>query len=366
MKIGILTFHCAHNYGAILQSYALQEYLKQLGHDVKIVDYRPSYLFDYNKVFSLKRILTKRLFLLFRLALNEVLSIPYRIIRKRNFDDYISRNLNITSIKSLTLFDFVFVGSDQVWNIKMTKGFDKLYWGKFNSTAILASYAASLGDDISILNKNKVALQQNLLNFEFVSVRERRMAELIQNYCSKSVNCCVDPTILNIKLWRSMPLQALDNNYVLVYLTKSDKCAIDLAKKIANEKKMKLINLCLSASWNNRDNFYQYASPKAFLQLFKYANYVVTTSFHGTVFSLLFERQFSLVRVSNSSNIRSESLLSDVQLCDRIYSSKLDYNKIDSTINWPLVSSIIDDHAKSSRSYIKEVLTHDISNNTII
>ena len=134
MKIGILTFHCAHNYGAVLQCYALQQYLRSLGYEVLIVNYRPEYLLKpYTIVPDLGN---TSLVGKIKILLNFILSFFVRVIRYRGFEKFINKYLlvskvvNREDIDSLTC-DVYIVGSDQVWNPKITEGFDDVYLGNF-------------------------------------------------------------------------------------------------------------------------------------------------------------------------------------------------------------------------------------------
>ena len=95
MKIGILTFHCAHNYGAVLQAYALQEAVKELGYDVEIINYRPAYLIDIYKPFSVKRIFSGSIKLILKKFLRSILMYPKNLKRWKVFNSFINNNLNI-------------------------------------------------------------------------------------------------------------------------------------------------------------------------------------------------------------------------------------------------------------------------------
>ena len=130
MKIGILTFHCAHNYGAVLQCYALQEMLKGMGHTVEIIDYRPDYLRMPFDVINLHRIQSRNLLRLVKSIILETLSLSQRIIRHRKFDSFIKYYLNLSrSVGISSDYDVYVMGSDQIWNPKITNGFDGVYFG---------------------------------------------------------------------------------------------------------------------------------------------------------------------------------------------------------------------------------------------
>ena len=150
MKIGILTFHCAHNYGAVLQCYALLQYLRSLGHEALIVNYRPEYLLKpYTIVPDLGN---TSLVGKIKILLNFILSFPVRVIRYKGFEKFIDKYLLLSkvvdraSIDSLACNIYI-IGSDQVRNPKITEGFDDVYWGNFvvRKNVKKITYAVSIG-----------------------------------------------------------------------------------------------------------------------------------------------------------------------------------------------------------------------------
>ena len=155
MKIGLVSIHAAHNYGSVLQAYALQEKLKEYSKKVEIINYRPNYFECQYKLCSVKvykrykGIKSKILHLGWR-----ILKIKQRYIKYKKFEDFISSNYNLTKRyrtynelnKEKFDHDVFFCGSDQIWNTDITEGFDKTYYlGFVDSNQIKASYAASLG-----------------------------------------------------------------------------------------------------------------------------------------------------------------------------------------------------------------------------
>ena len=129
MKIGILTFHCAHNYGAVLQCYALQEVLKGMGHTVEVMDYRPSYLKAPYDIVSFRRIQSRNPIRLMKGMISEFLSLPERIIRHKGFDRFIKEQLCLSAPGIPSDCDAYVMGSDQIWNPGITQGFDGVYFG---------------------------------------------------------------------------------------------------------------------------------------------------------------------------------------------------------------------------------------------
>lgn len=149
MHIGVLTFHRAKNYGAVLQCYALVTYLKSLGHDVRIIDYFPKYFKEQDSILPhtvMKGSNVKgKLFII----ANILISFIPILKRRKAFNDFIkslplNECIENSSDFSSDGYDLIFVGSDQVWNKHITRGEDNLFAGNFSHpNCILASYAAS-------------------------------------------------------------------------------------------------------------------------------------------------------------------------------------------------------------------------------
>ena len=118
MRIGILTFHAAHNYGAVLQCYSLQEYLKSLGHEVYVIDYQNDRMLAVYKRFRVERILRKNPIHMVNSLFNEISLFRRRKKRHSAFHKFIAEKLNLTSVETIERlpFDIIFIGSDQVWS----------------------------------------------------------------------------------------------------------------------------------------------------------------------------------------------------------------------------------------------------------
>ena len=149
MKIGILTFHCAVNYGAVLQTYGLCQCLQRMGHEVYVIDYRPAYLLKPYKVFSLNRFIAQRCQPIAKRVLRELLAIPTRLSRQVKFRHFITRNIPLVQLdlqhKKHDFDAFVF-GSDQIWNPYITQ-LDPVFFAEAPvfKDAKRITYAASAG-----------------------------------------------------------------------------------------------------------------------------------------------------------------------------------------------------------------------------
>ena len=320
MKIGILTFHCAHNYGAVLQCYALQETLKNMGHKVEVIDYRPDFLLSPYKVWDIYRDKYYNYFLK-RLVL-ECLILPRRIAKRKVFDLFIQTKLCLTKEKTISpSFDAYIMGSDQIWNPQITNGIHKPYFGYFNfpkGNRKYIAYAASM--EVSSLNQEtKDFFTKALKNFDAISVREKTLANLLQPLTPQKIETVLDPTLLaNPTMWDSIIKRPLINNkYVLVYQVRYDPNTKRIAQSIANQIGAKVIEITALIYQEYKRNVYQCCSPEEFLGWIKYADCIVTTSFHGTAFSIIFRKPFYCLKLGKGDT-RAVSLLQELGLENRM------------------------------------------------
>ena len=342
MKIGILTFHFAHNYGAVLQAYALQSYLMNLGHHVEIINHvPPSMRGGYKKSVWRNCISWKHPLRSISKLYIETKVYKLRKLRWIRFNDFINNNLAISKSQSIDDdYDVFVIGSDQVWNTKITKGFHEPYFCKFpfeKGNRIYISYAASM-EATTLTEEQKDYYRAHLKNFDFISVRENMLASLLQPLTANHVYLTLDPTLLVGKsVWEDMIEKPIsDKKYVLFYRVWNDDGAMKIAKRISVERDAEVIELVSWLDYKTNRNKYQAASPIDFVTLFKYADFIVTDSFHGTAFSIIFHKDFFVVKL-NGSQSRSESLLAELGLQDRIVgrtgglsceSTHIDYNEV--------------------------------------
>lgn len=321
MRIGILTYHCAHNYGAVLQCYALQEYLKSLGHEVCAVDYRPTYLkyglfiwynwLSLNPIKCVKKIL------------RQLRSFKLQYKRFNAFERFIHRRLNVKSINLQSVHNdidcFIF-GSDQIWR-KNNNQFDPIYFGEFKAAQghKLISYAASMGlDKLSETEKGQIS--KWLKNFSTITVREISLKQLLSPLTDKKIEVVADPTfLLSQQEWGKIAKAPNTSKpYVLIYQVISNPLADEIAQTAARKLNAEIIEI--ASKIDNRPNTHHTvctASPEEFLGWIMNARFVVTTSFHGTAFSVIFNKAFVSIKQNKPSDLRIESLLNQFQLINR-------------------------------------------------
>ncbi len=322
MKIGILTFHCAHNYGAVLQCYALQEFLKGLGHDVNVIDYRPSYLNSYYKAINIRA--NRNIFKVLKNIIGCVLKYSRNVRRIQAFNTFIEGRLSLSPFCEKTIvsdFDAYIFGSDQIWNPRISDGFDEIFWGnlpfvKGNKKYI--SYAASMGKD-SLTENEKERITEYLRNIDAISVRENILKSMLAPLTDKNVLQVLDPTLLAPRsVWDKLEDKIEERGYVLVYQVRKNENTMEIAKHIARQLNTKVITLVSGVSWSMERNKKSCASPEDFVSYFKHASCIVTTSFHGTAFSVIFNKPFYCIELGDGADGRSKSLLHSLHLGDRM------------------------------------------------
>ena len=323
MKIGILTFHCAINYGAVLQAYGLQEYLKSLGHEVYIIDYRPHYLLELYRIIRWKHDSKNSITRNFKWVLRQCLTLPIRWRRNKKFCQFVNKYLNLYSLdlnKSDNNFDMFIFGSDQIWNPCITYGFDKVYFGDFPAAKNkkLVSYAASVGSVSFLTPQDTIYLKSKLKSFSLITVRERILANYLKEECGIIAKVAPDPVLLaGYDIYVNLAIEIKEKSpYLLLFTLGRDEATIKTAHEIAKQKQLQIVEIMSSKESLYNRKIKQTLSPCEFLGYLKYASFVVTSSFHGTVFSILFKKEFKVVLCNEMIGERINSLLKDKNLLD--------------------------------------------------
>ena len=293
MKIGILTFHDGLNHGAFLQAYASFNFLQKTNNEVCIINYKNKYhlqkegifqIFNYRNPFRIIDFFKKRK--AFRIDQKKFLLTKFTT----NIEDVISLDL-----------DTVLVGSDVVWNTKIF-GFDKIYFGgldKFKQIAYAASFGWSNTDDY------QSSIIKGISKFSQISVRDNNSKKIIKSLIDFSPKIVVDPTFLCD--WKNHEYLTdrvkKYSNYILVYAYNLNKDEINFVKDYAKKNNLKCISIGYRQKWCD-ENLID-VGPFEWLSFFKNASYVVTSTYHGTIFSIIYKKLFY---VSINSKIKSRVL----------------------------------------------------------
>lgn len=362
MKIGIITMHSARNYGAVLQTYALQNILENEGNEVEIINYRNDkqtilgYLFNINPKFQ-KNIFTKTVYL--------GKTIVPKVINTSLFFKFQKRKLHLSDktiysknkIKDFVFADIYCVGSDQVWNPKLKGSFDSNYFF-YGVKGKKISYSSSLG--VYDLSKNeKKIIEDYLEDFSSISVRENSTLSLI-NIPSKKVECVLDPVfLLDEKKWTNFAeCINLKQPYLLVYYFGNSKDIMEIASTVALEKNLIICRIAVDFKRYSSDSIIErFVSPERFVGLFLNASYVITNSFHGTAFSINFRKQL-LIYPSTEHNARFDSIMQMFNLHERNL-RKIESKSISSLadIDFDIINEILNYERKKSMKYLISAIT---------
>lgn len=276
MKIGILTFHTALNYGALMQTYASVRFLHSMGHDVYVLDYQNAAI--------------KRAYSLFRWdkdrweteGLRYLLKFPPTVIsrfrRRRVFRRFIKKHIPVVPFCKASEMDAIFVGSDQVWNKTITGGADPVYFGDAVGNMKKVAWAVSSGQS----SLSSADLEHIKSRFDAISVREKALSELIDGS-----TLLPDPVMmLSDSEWKRLSTPC-EGKYLLAYPMMHQEEVMEKAERIA--AKLHLEIKVISPRIKLGSGWLQDVSPELFVSLFSNASYIVTSSYHGAVFSLLFD-----------------------------------------------------------------------------
>lgn len=336
MKTGILTFHDADNYGALLQAYALQQTLNELGMENEFVAIEreqrsnPQQTNGPMAVF-MKRVTEagekrKKLLEQFRMEYLEI-SPMYRKEEVEQLNDR---------------YQCFLVGSDQVWNFKIPD-VDPRYFLPFAAKEKKYSYAASFGSG-EIPKKVAAWCEAQLKTFRRISVREESGRELVKALTGAEAQVHADPTLLLERAdWEKLS-EERESNYVLLFLLVYDAQAVQRAKEIASQKGLELRTVTAAFLPQLGIDAWCSTGVQEWITLVRNAQFVITNSFHGTVFSILFEREFEVIPLKgelSSRNGRIEELLQKTGLAE-----SRDFSK---------AKQVIEQMRKEAYSYLMEV-----------
>lgn len=287
MKIGILTFHNSRNYGAVLQCYSLMKYLKEKGFQAEVMAHQCLKINDELSLWIPEKNIIK-----------SVARFVFRLRKKIIFEKFIKNKLILTKDEC----DAVIVGSDQVWNEKIT-GNDKTFFldGYGEHTRKIA-YATSAGDDIDINNENL----KRISRFNHVSVREESLKRYL-NERGLTADICCDPVMLtNVENLASQ--RNFKGKYVFLYSICNDNKLKAIAKTYAQRHGLVLI------SNKNDFRFFNHCKVEDYLSWIKNAQCVITDSFHTSVFSLKFHVPFVVNEINGDGvkNLRVTEFLHGV------------------------------------------------------
>lgn len=328
-KVILTTLHRACNFGSVLQVFALAHKLAGMGHSCTVLDYIP-YRFRLSSRLrmcgkdDMGNAIKRMIFGIFMAA--------GRLVERFNFSVFIHRFLPL-SHKSFYSFedvcreapdaDVFITGSDQVWNSEYNGGVDRVLFLDFTSKRRI-SFAASLGS-AAVENEYAHEVRRMLSGFKAVSVRESGGADALMAIGVSNPILLLDPVFLyGAGFWQRFGgRRRYSYRYVLLYQFGNDQNCVDLAREIADKKGIRLVSVSTVWSKDSADRQFGFASPRAFVSLVAHCEFLVTNSFHGTCFSMIFNKQFTVLE-RDRFNHRIDSLLAVSGLGDRMMDTSAD------------------------------------------
>lgn len=362
MRVGILTYHNAINYGAVLQAYALQQVVKKLGVECEIIDYScPAVEKQYRR----KKISDHAHW---KAYVMDILS-GHRLDRKKEaFEKFCIQNLSLSAKvdgivgESLNDYDAIIVGSDQVFNPKNTDG-DSAYLLDFQCSAKKIAYAASIGNNEFLdlwKSKYKVDYENLLKDFYSLSFREEDASLFVSNLLNEPYETVLDPVLLaGSELWKDFQADTSEE-YIFVYNLGNIPLLVECVQAMHKETGLKVcvVNKDIKGDFLLRgfENVSS-LSPADFLKMLSGAKYVITDSFHGTAFSVLYHKNFSSVINPNKNNTNSRivNLLNKLHLEERIVSDTESF-RYQSTVAYSGTDEILKELKNHSLAWLSGAL----------
>jgi polysaccharide pyruvyl transferase WcaK-like protein len=365
-KVGIITFHCADNYGAVLQVFALMEVIKANNFNVEIIDYSPIEIINpYTQFINIKYSIDNKGYLK---TTKEIIKriFDYKKIKTRikNFSEFRKDYLNLSVKKYLTeleltkdrpKYDFYITGSDQVWNPDFFLKTGGAYFLDFaDKTGVKISYAASIAKQVE--EKHLIYYEQYLKNFDYISVRENSAKEILSKYTDKEVSVTVDPTLLISKeRWSEIATYNNKTKYILVYDLIKDPVTVSIANKIAKNYNCKIISYSSGKGYDNWYCSFSVSSPTEFLGLVENAEFIVTSSFHGTAFAIIFNKPFYTIPHPTRGS-RMIDLLHDLGLNERIINTADNFSIANKDIDYVEVNNNLIKLRENSYKFLNNAL----------
>lgn len=363
-KIGIITVHRNVNYGANLQAFASCKYINNLGFNAEIIDYLPKELDKDNYLFSWLKLsydggktssIAHNLKLLAALAL----SAPVKNKKLKSFYAFRKKHCKL-SPKYINSNDIlkgeytdVVCGSDQIWNPDITNGINPFYFGDILGIKNKISYAASLGKEAyNQADEQKAA--ELIKNIDYVSVREEKSVEYIKSISGKEVVGVCDPVFLLTREEYEKIAKPINvkKPYLLVYSVVGNPVMLSAAKEYAAQKGLTLVEICQNKNRHAKHIQLCVASPQEFLGAIKDAETVITNSFHGTAFSIIFNKDL-YVFDNKARGSRITNILSKADLEERIVESEI---KELAPIDYCVVKNALEDYISSSKQFLDSAI----------
>ena len=374
-KIALISPYNEYNYGTVLQAYALQHLLEQEGVEAAYLQYTPvvppSFLVRLkSKIASLFHISRPRKPIVTNNGVDD-----YSFFRSPEFktfvdgyNDFINRRIKVSRQRynPLTLpkcdeFDAFMVGSDQTWGEARYLPNSPYFLDNVSSQYPKLSYAPSIGTT-HISDSYLSVLIDKLSRFQMLSCRERTNCDILRAALGREVTYVLDPTLLLTpddwnKIAKSTEgLQT--KQYILCYILGEKKRISDFAEKLGKEKGLSVYYIVTRPLYLKKDN-HLFATPESFLGLIRDAAYVITDSFHGSIFSLNYNTQFySFTKREGANSIDNDRILEILNTFHLSNRFKDDNDELEYDIDYSMINPILDNNRVKSLDYLNTSLKY--------
>ncbi|MBR3134849.1 MAG: polysaccharide pyruvyl transferase family protein [Clostridia bacterium] len=365
-KVGIITFHRAENYGAMLQAYALQKTLKKCGYESYIIDYRDK---NIERKYSLLRLEKNGIKSKIREFAIKLLFFYKNLIKKSRYKEFIKNYYQLSEKEyksesdlkdNYPKYDCYIAGSDQIWNEIITKGIKDVYTLNFGDKKInRITYAVSIGTE-KISKSQQIVLGEKIKSIDKISVREESAKRVLSKITDKDIEISLDPTfLLNKREWEKLiKNRIIKEKYILVYTKEVNpnvKKIVDYISKVTN---INVVHFDKKCRYNNELKNCYSSGPIEFLNLIKNAELIITNSFHGTAFSIIFEKEFFTIPDTIVGS-RMTDLLKKLKLEDRmLYNDnelkQRDMDSIFREVNYNNSNAILKNGIEESMNYLRK------------
>lgn len=355
MKCSMITIHHIHNFGSVFQAYALARFLELNGYETEIVDYRPGY-------YELGNAKLKT-------AIGRLLNLSPYFRRKKKFEAFIKKYDTLSERQFKTIHelesyyknsDHVFIaGGDQLWNDYHPCGSDHAYKLVFTDSRRKIAYGTSMGRD-SFSDDELKTIAGLVSGFNRIMLREQSTVPMLQKYTAVPVSHVIDPVgLLDIKEFEAIAVKPKINEpYAVMYLADSGELLDQAIQRLSKKMGLKIVHICGFKKKCACDYFVKDAGPEEILGYILHADFVLSASFHATMFSLLFQKQFATLLPGEKTNARIKDLLHYVGLEDRIINSKDKLNQICNLIDYIDAEKVIAQFSEASRTTLLEALSN--------
>lgn len=345
MKIGILTFHLGPNHGGYLQAHSLCEYIKSMGHDVEIINYKNAHHHDRE---TFRPWIYRRPFKLYHAWIKE------RVFQKAYKDLPLSEFTMDVHTVEWEKYDAVVIGSDVVWDFSLPwLGHDHVYFGDFGGeyNGKKIAYAPSSG---SVHPETPIPtwVKEGLAGMDGICARDENTASIVRSACGRDPLVVVDPTWLNME-FRETPVAK--ENYLVVYAYEVSKEEQKAIVAYARKNGLKIIALGYYQAWADENNMK--LGPLEWLATMERATAVVAGTFHGTLYAIKSQSQF-VTLYNDRIKFRIQKPLQAANLEDHMLDSSSDFETImDQKIDYKDVMKRLSPYIQGSRDYLAQHLS---------